>query len=168
MSRYKRLLRHTSLANSLLVAVVSTTACLTSANALASRGTGVARCYRIHYDTLWSAVDEAVRWVGLVIDNANHENGFLLARTYEPQVEDPEKMGLGSDQGEAVAVFIELEGDGVWAVEVVSKPRFALDLTARDWTQIVLRGVEERLPRSASAPNDELAACTRIRNLRRP
>lgn len=128
----------------------------------------MARCYRIPYDTLWSTVEEAVRRAGLVVDNANHANGVLLARSYEPKIKAPEEMGLGSAQGEAVAVFIELESDGVWAVEVVSKPRFALDLTARDWTQIVFHAVENQLPQSAGAPNGELAACTRIRSLRRP
>ena len=160
----KRLTRSATVVGSLLFIGVNATACLTSRSALASRGTGMARCYRAHYDTLWSMLDEALPWVGLVVDDTNYENGFLLARSYELKIEAPEEMGLGSDQGEAVAVFVEPEGNGVWAVEVVSKPRFSLDLTARDWTKIVFHTLEDRLPQSASTPGDDLSACTRIRN----
>ncbi len=106
-----------------------------------------------------------MRWAGLVIEQANQENGIILAGSYRPEVEDPEDMALDADQGEGVAVFVEPEGDEVWAIEVVSKPRFRLDPSPRDWTDPVFLALESRLPAEASAPHDELAACTRVRGL---
>ncbi|MCG8467052.1 MAG: hypothetical protein MJB57_02450 [Gemmatimonadetes bacterium] len=139
--------------------------CISSVNLLDTRGSGTARCYRIDYETLWPIVEESVRWVGLMIESAHEENGFILARSYEPEVEDPEDMALDADQGENVAVFVEPEGEDVYAVEVVSRSRFPLDPTPRDWTDALFLAFEDRLPAAASAPSDDLAACARVRGL---
>jgi len=132
---------------------------------LASRGRGVARCYHLQHEALWPIVAGAVADAGLVVKNENEENGFILAESYKPEVQDPEDMALGADQGESVAVFVEPEGLDVWAVEVVSRPKFPLDPTPMNWTQPIFNMLELALPDSASAPNDDLAACTRVRGL---
>ncbi len=145
----------------LLAGAVALSACLGTHGILEERGRGVVRCYRVPYDTLWNSAESTLKWVGLVLERANRENGFLVARSYRPEVRDPEEMALEADQGERVAVFIESEGPDVWAVEVVSRPIFALDPTPRDWTDIVFIELEERLPASALDPDEDLAACTR-------
>lgn len=150
------------------LAALATGACLPNVNLLNARGSGTARCYRMPMESLWPIVEESVRWAGLVIEQANQENGIILAGSYQPEVEDPEDMALDADQGEGVAVFVEPEGDDVWAIEVVSRPRFRLDPTPRDWTEPVFLALEARLPPEASAPHDELAACTRVRGLSSP
>ncbi|WP_419163459.1 hypothetical protein [Candidatus Palauibacter sp.] len=141
--------------------------CLATGSVLQARGTGLTRCYRLQYETLWERVVEAVRYAGLVIERENVENGFVLAHSYQPDVERPEDMALDADQGEVVGVFVEPEGRNVWAVEVVSQRRFALDPSPRDWTAPVFLALENRLPAEASAPNDDLAACARARSLMR-
>ncbi|WP_419947973.1 hypothetical protein [Candidatus Palauibacter sp.] len=140
-------------------------ACLATGGLLESRGTGTTRCYRLEYEALWERVVEAVRYAGLVIERANVENGFVLAHSYRPDIEDPEEMALEADQGEVVGVFVEDEGPDVWAVEVVSRARFAFDPSPRDWTGPVFLALENRLPAEASAPHEDLAACSRVRRL---
>lgn len=137
--------------------------CIATGSVLEARGSGLARCYRLEYDALWPRVVDAVRWAGLVIERENAENGFVLAHSYEPEVEDPEEMALDANQGEVVGVFVDREGPDVWAVEVVSRPRFPLDPSPRDWTAPVFLALEDRLPAAASAPNEDLAACARVR-----
>ena len=142
--------------------------CVTTRGILEERGTGVTRCYAIEYQELWSAAQDALQMHGLVLERANRENGFLAARTYEPEVEPPEEMALESDAGERVAVFIERDSPGVWAVEVVSRPIFGLDVTARNWTRPVFVSLEDLLPETAMDPDDDLAACVRVRTGRPP
>ncbi len=138
-------------------------ACVTTGGMLQERGTGEVRCYRVSFDTLWPATQEAVRWVGLVLESTNRENGFVIARNYEPEVRDPEEMAVDADAGERVGVFLEDAGVDVWAVEVVSRRIFALDVTARDWTRTVYQAIEDRLPDTARAPHPDLTACVRTR-----
>ena len=140
-------------------------ACMATGSMLQFRGTGTSRCYAIEYETLWEAVVGAVRFSGLVVENANQDAGTVLAQSYRLETRDPEDMALEANQGEAVAVFIEAEGTDVWGVEIVSRRRFALDPSPRDWTNPVFLALEDLLPASASAENDELAACTRARGL---
>ncbi len=142
--------------------------CLATGSVLEYRGTGLARCYRLEYEALWERVVEAVRYAGLVIERENVGNGFVLAHSYEPEVETPEEMALDADQGEVVGVFVEREGPDVWAVEVVSRARFQFDPSPRDWTGPVFLALENRLPAEASAPNEDLAACARVRSLTSP
>jgi len=113
-------------------------------------------------------VETGVQALGLVLERANRENGILIARTYEPEEKDPEKMALEANAGERVAVFLERDsvdrnGADIWAVEVVSRPIFRLDPTPFDWTNTVFLTVEELLPDSAFAPNEDVAACNRVR-----
>ena len=150
------------------LAAVFAGGCLATGGVLQQRGTGLARCYRLEYDALWNGVVEAVRYAGLVIERQNVENGFVLAHSYRPDVEDPEEMALDADQGEVIGVFVEDEGPNVWAVEVVSRPRFAFDPSPRDWTGPVFLALEDRLPAEASAPHEDLAACSRVRRLTSP
>jgi len=137
--------------------------CVTTRGIVEERGRGETRCYAIDYLDLWTAAQEALQVNGLVLERANRENGFFVARTYEPEVEDPEDMALESDAGERVAVFIQRDAPGIWAVEIVSRPIFGLDVTARDWTRPVFLSLESQLPDTAMDPNEDLAACVRVR-----
>ncbi len=139
----------------------SLAACVTTSGILQERGTGEVRCYRVSFDTLWPVTQQAVRHVGLVLESTNRDNGFVIARNYEPEVRDPEEMAVDADAGERVGVFFEDAGPDVWAVEVVSRRIFALDVTARDWTRPVFQAIEDRLPETARDPHPDLAACVR-------
>lgn len=151
----------------LAVLALFATACMSAHDIGDTRGEGVTRCYVAPYDVLWPAAEGALRSLGLVVERANRDTGVLVARTYRPEAEDPEEMALESRQGERVAVFLELdsrdaENREIWTVEVVSRPIFALDVSARDWTRPVFLGLEADLPDSATSPDEDLAACTRV------
>ncbi|MFV1989056.1 MAG: hypothetical protein ACC682_17425 [Gemmatimonadota bacterium] len=142
--------------------------CASAGNIADSRGDGETRCYIAPYDILWPAAESGVRSLGLVLERANRENGIIVARTYKDEAQEPAEMVLGSHAGERVAVFLErdsLDGQGraVWALEVVSRPIFALDVSARDWTRAVFLAIESRLPEDLYEPADDLAACSRVR-----
>ncbi|MGH7542137.1 MAG: hypothetical protein ACRELC_14175 [Gemmatimonadota bacterium] len=137
--------------------------CVSAAGILAERGTGELRCYRVSYDTLWPAAAAALRWTGLVLERADRENGFFVAHSYEPPARSPEEMAVQSDQGERVAVILGTAAPEVWTVEVLSRPIFELDLTAKDWTEEVFLALEDRLPTTARDPHPDLARCVRER-----
>ncbi|MDX1395397.1 MAG: hypothetical protein R3195_13495 [Gemmatimonadota bacterium] len=142
--------------------------CLTASNIEEHRGDGETRCYVAPYDVLWSAAEEAMRRVGLELERANRDAGVLVGRSYRPEVEDPAEMALEADQGERVAVFIEEDsvdgrGRSIWALEVVSRAIFALDPSARDWTEMVFLAIEERIPEEYVTPDEDIGACTRAR-----
>lgn len=141
------------------VVALAIASCVTASGILAERGTGTTRCFRVSYDTLWPAAEAAVRWVGLVVERANRENGFLVGRSYRPPDRPPEEMAVEADQGERVAVVLEVVGPDVWTVEVISRPIFRLDPTPRDWTEPVFEALGQGLPDSARAPHPELARC---------
>lgn len=141
------------------VVALAIASCVTASGILAERGTGTTRCFRVSYDTLWPAAEAAVRWVGLVVERANRENGFLVGRSYRPPDRPPEEMAVEADQGERVAVILDGVGPDVWAVEVISEPIFRLDPTPRDWTEPVLEALRGRLPASARAPHPDLSRC---------
>lgn len=148
--------------------LLALTGCISARNIAEQRGRGETRCYLVSYEDLWPAVEMGVRSVGLVLERANRENGILIARTYQPETRDPEKMALEANAGERVAVFLERdsvdrEGADIWAVEVVSRSIFALDPSAFDWTRTVFLAIESLLPDETVAPNEDLAACTRVR-----
>ncbi len=148
--------------------LLALSACVSSGSIADARGNGETRCYIAPYDVLWPAAETSVRGLGLVLERANRENGIIVARTYQPEEQDPSEMALGSNAGERVAVFLErdsLDGQGraVWALEVVSRPVFALDVSARDWTRAVFLAIESRLPEEFFEPADDVAACSRVR-----
>jgi hypothetical protein len=162
-----RLQRSASRPLSALCLLVVVMGCATG-NIAERRGDGESRCYVAPYDVLWPAAEDGVRGVGLVLERANRENGIIVARTYKPEVEDPADMALESSAGERVAVFLErdsVDGEGrdVWAIEVVSRPIFALDVTARDWTRRVFLAIEAGIPTEFFAPGEDVAACSRVR-----
>jgi hypothetical protein len=108
--------------------------CVTGQRVLQDRGKGEVRCYRASFERVWGAAERGVRWTGLEIEVADTAQGHVLARSYEPEVQDPERMAVDADAGERVGVFIDSAGADLWAVEVVSRRVFALDISARDWT----------------------------------
>lgn len=156
--------------NTVLVAALSIAgAACASANISEMRGEGETRCYLAPYDVLWPAAEAGVRRNGMVLEQANRENGIIVGRSYEPEVEDPADMALESNAGERVAVFLErdsvdAEGRDIWALEVVSRPIFALDVTARDWTRPVFLAIEAGIPAEYAVPSEDVAACSRVRS----
>ncbi|MDH3734970.1 MAG: hypothetical protein OEU54_15690 [Gemmatimonadota bacterium] len=143
-------------------------ACTTYSNIVDHRGSGETRCYVAAFDHLWPAVETGVRELGLVLERANRENGILVARTYQREDIPPEEMALQSNAGERVAVFLErdsIDGEGrdIWAIEVLSRPIFSLDVTPRDWTRSVFLALENRLSEDVFDPNEDVAACSRVR-----
>jgi hypothetical protein len=133
--------------------------CVTTQRILRDRGQGEVRCYLGSFERVWEATEEAVRWTGLVIEVADTAQGHLLARNYEPTIQDPEHMAVDADAGERVGVFLDSAGVGLWAVEVLSRRVFALDVSARDWTPHVFQAIEARLPDSAKTDTPEVAEC---------
>ena len=152
----------------LAAAVALAAGCASARDIGQAQGEGTTRCYVAEYEVLWLAAEEALRSLGLVLERANRDNGVLVARTYRPEVEDPEEMALESDQGERVAIFLDLDsraadGRPIWTAEVVSRAIFSLDPTPRDWTDAVFLRFESVLPTEATSPDEDLAACTRVR-----
>jgi len=142
-------------------------ACMSAHDIGNAKGEGETRCYVAPYDVLWPAAEGALRSLGLVVERANRDEGVLVARTYRPEEKAPEEMALETRQGERVAVFLELdsrdaESRPIWTIEVVSRPIFALDPSARDWTRPVFLALEGSLPDSATSPSEDLAACARV------
>ena len=133
--------------------------CVTTQRVLRDRGQGEVRCYLGSFERVWEAAEEAVRWTGLVIEVADTTQRHLLARNYEPEIRDPERMAVDADAGERVGVFLDSAGVGLWAVEVLSRRVFALDVSARDWTPYVFQAIEARLPDSAKVDTPEVAEC---------
>jgi hypothetical protein len=133
--------------------------CVTTQRVLRERGEGEVRCYRGSFEEVWAAAERGVRWVGLVIEVADTAQGQLMARSYEPEVQDPEQMAVDADAGERVGVFLDNAGAGLWAVEVVSRRIFALDISARDWTPDVFLALEAQLPDSAKEETPEITEC---------
>jgi hypothetical protein len=149
----------TGLATVLTGLATALAGCVTSQRILRDRGEGEVRCYLGSFEQVWVAAEEGVRWTGLVTEVADTAQGHLLARNYEPQIRDPERMAVDADAGERVGVFIDSAGAGMWAVEVLSRRVFALDVSARDWTPSVFEAIEARLPDSARAGTPEIAEC---------
>lgn len=148
-------------------------ACVTSSNIVDRRGTGETRCYVAPFDALWPAVEDGVRELGLVLERSNRENGILVARTYQPEDVPPEDMALESSAGERVGVFLDRDSlddqnRDIWAIEVISRPIFNLDVTARDWTRAVFLAIEARIPDEYMGPGEDRAACSRVRGDTRP
>lgn len=133
--------------------------CVTSQRILQDRGEGEVRCYRGSFEQVWGAAERGVRWVGLVIEAADTAQRHILARNYEPEVQDPERMAVDADAGERVGVFLDDAGVDLWAIEVLSRRVFALDISARDWTPDVFLAIEAQLPDSAKADTPEVTEC---------
>jgi hypothetical protein len=138
--------------------------CVTGQRVLQDRGVGEVRCYRGSFEQVWGAAERGVRWVGLVIEVADTAQSHILARNYEPDVLDPERMAVDADAGERVGVFLDSAGPDLWAVEVVSRRVFALDISARDWTPDVFAAIETQLPDSANEDSPEVSECQRRRS----
>lgn len=136
-----------------LVLVLTTTTCVTTERLLESRGSGEVRCYQGELELIWWVVERAIVRNGLRIVEADSVERVVVARTADPgREEDPQQMALDSDAGERIGIFIDSAAPDIWAVEVVSRRYFALDPTAKDWTQDLFRTVEGMLPDSAARP----------------
>jgi len=117
-------------------------------------GAGVIRHYRVPFESVWEAVQASVRFNGFEVVEASRVNGYVLARTpgtnQGPGVREDE-MAVTADAGERVAIFVDSIAPDVSSVEVVSKRRFALDVTPRNWTRDVFQAIEWELPDDSRA-----------------
>lgn len=140
--------------------LVAAPGCLTTERLLQSRGTGEVRCFGVGMETLWPALVRALPRTGLEIVEADSSERILIARTW-PGPKTVDDQGLGADQGERVAVFVDSAGPDVWAVEVVSRRYFTLDVTPKDWTDDVLLTITELLPEGSLVWDYDYPACRR-------
>ena len=147
------------LALALAALTIGLTSCITAQRLTRDRGQGEVRCYRGSFEEIWRATTRAVAWVGLIVEAADTAQGELLARNYELEVRDPEDMALDADAGERVGVFLDSAGTSLWAVEVLSRRVFALDVSARDWTPTVFAALEDQLTESARTRTREVTEC---------
>ena len=144
----------------LATGAIALAACVTTGRLLESRGEGESRCFAADFDALWQAIERALPYTGLEVQESDPEQRWVIARNYQsPSSQDPQEMGMGVDQGERVAVFVDSAGVGVWAVEVVSRRYFALDVLPRDWTEDVFEALADKLPESAVVGEAERGPC---------
>lgn len=144
---------HPRAAALLLLLGLGSLACATAGSLREARGEGVTRFYRVDYDTLWNAVMESLRFNRLQVKESDPEERYVLAirpgSHRGPGVREDE-IAVSSDLGERVGVFVDSVAPGVWGVEVITKRRFALDITMEDWTVDVFQAIEWELPDSAA------------------
>lgn len=138
-----------------LLALLLAGACATTGGLLQERGQGTTRFYEAPLEEVWDAALRAVEANGLRLDASDRSERFIAATHLPP--DDPvgppeESVSVGSDQGERVGIFVDSVAPGTWGVEVVTRRRFALDPTARDWARDVFRVVERELGEEARVP----------------
>jgi len=125
------------------LAIAVLAGCATTHGLKTSRGSGEIRHYRADWSTIWDAAISSIGTNGLEIEEINEDQGYILAG---------KGLGLWS-YGERVGIFINLEREtengAVYAVEVISKRNWALNITAKDWKRSVFQVFESKLPHEA-------------------
>lgn len=105
--------------------------CTTLGDARLAKGTGIKRTYDASFNTAWKAAVCSVNGLGLSIATENKTDGYILAQ-----------RGMTAfSYGENVAVFVYRKGANKTEIEVVSKRAVSPNITARNWTEKVLNGV---------------------------
>lgn len=130
-------------------------ACATTAGLREQRGQGLTRFYAAPFERVWEAALRAVEANGLRLDRADRGDRFIAATRLpsgDPVGPPEESVAVGADQGERVGIFVDSVAPGTWSVEVVTRRRFALDPTARDWTRAVFLVIERALGPDARRP----------------
>lgn len=130
-------------------------ACATTAGLREQRGQGLTRFYAAPFERVWEAAVRAVEANGLRLDRADRGDRFIAAThlpTGDPVGPPEGSVAVGADQGERVGIFVDSVAAGTWSVEVVTRRRFALDPTARDWTRDVFLVIERALGPDARRP----------------
>jgi hypothetical protein len=130
-------------------------ACATTAGLREQRGQGLTRFYAAPLDRVWEAALRAVEANGLRLDRADRGDRFIAATHLpagDPVGPPEESVAVSADQGERVGIFVDSVAAGAWSVEVVTRRRFALDPSARDWTRAVFRVIDRELGPDARLP----------------
>lgn len=130
-------------------------ACATTAGLREQRGQGSTRFYQAPLERVWDAALRAVEANGLRLDRADRGDRFIAATHLpagDPVGPPEESVAVSADQGERVGIFVDSVAPGAWAVEVVTRRRFALDPTAQDWTRAIFRVIERELGPDARLP----------------
>lgn len=119
-----------------LSAIFLASGCTTLADAQAAKGTGKYRTYNKDFNTVWNTTLEVVKESGLDLVTDNKEKGNILAQG---------AMSAFS-YGENVAIFIEpIEPKVTTRVEVVNKRALATNITATNWSTVLLNAIDEKL-----------------------
>ncbi len=127
--------------------------CLTTERLMRARDEAEVRCYRTSFDVVWAAIGRSFNLNGLELEEAEPRQRYLVARSGpEPEPRAVEDMAVDANAGERIAVFIDSVAPGVWAVQVVSRPNFALDPGQKNWTSDVFGAIERVLADSARRP----------------
>jgi uncharacterized lipoprotein len=126
------------------VALLSSTACSTLADARASKGSGEARIYNASFDKVWNAVPDALKELGLKEEGYNKGSGYVVARSPVMVGEKTQVTGLADN----LAVFVDKADNGSQTrVEVVAKSTVLLNPLSKKWEARVLDKLAEKLPR---------------------
>lgn len=120
-------------------------ACASAGGLAGARGEGVTRYYATDFATLWKAIRASMSFNRLRVQEADRRERHVYAvrsgQRRGPGAREGE-LAVSSDFGERVAVFVDSVAPGTWAVEVITRRRFALDVTYEDWTRDVFQALE--------------------------
>jgi len=120
-----------------LVASALLSGCNTLADARDAEGTGPSRIYEASPGTVWAALPDIVRSVGLDYVGDNREEGYVLAQHAISAL----------SWGEDVAIFVQpAQRPGSTRVEVDSKRALATNITATNWELVILDALSSRFP----------------------
>lgn len=123
-----------------LVMAMGLGACSTMSDLDGSQGGGVKRRYVATYDQTWDATIETLNKLELPIESQkkDEQEGRILAH-----------RGMTAfSWGENVAIFVKPLKPDLTEVEVVSKKVVTVNVTAPDWTQDILSGIQNELSQS--------------------
>jgi hypothetical protein len=109
--------------------------CTTLKDASDARGTGKSQVYEAEYDVVWDAVVAVITESKLDLVSKDKEDGKILAQ-----------KGMSAfSYGENVAVFVDAISESSSKVEVVSKRALQTNIVAKNWSNHILTGVEEKI-----------------------
>lgn len=105
------------------IAIGALAGCQTLGDAREAQGKGQSRTYDAPFDTVWKAVPRAANDLDLAIAGTYVDEKYYLA----------ERGITAFSWGERVAIFVKPETPAQTSVEVVSKSRGALNVTATNF-----------------------------------
>ena len=111
-----------------LLATSTLFGCQTLSDARAAKGQGTTRTYDAPFDTVWKAIPRAANDLDLSIAGTFPEERYYVA----------ERDITAFSWGERVAIFVSDESSSRTTVEVVSKSRGALNVTATNFERPLL------------------------------
>ena len=107
----------------------------TLADALAARGSGVSQEFEVPIERVWNVLPVVISELGLDLVTENREKGYILAQ-----------RGLTIlSYGENVAIFPQVISQNRTRVEVVTKRAVGRNIFATDWSDDILKRLNERV-----------------------